>query len=58
MVDLRGRDFLKLLDFSTEEIEHLLNIAIRLKEMKKKSPEPKLGGSKCFSAIRITRRSR
>ena len=34
MVDLRGRDFLKLLDFSTEEIEYLLKSASKFKEMK------------------------
>ncbi len=34
MVNLRGRDFLKLLDFSTEEIEYLLDSAHRLKELK------------------------
>ena len=35
MVDLKGRDFLKLLDFTTEEIEYLLDSAARLKEMKR-----------------------
>ena len=35
MVDLRGRDFLKLLDFTPFEIEHLLDTAFRLKEMKR-----------------------
>ena len=34
MVNLKGRDFLKLLDFTTEEIEHLLDVAIKLMEMK------------------------
>ena len=34
MVDLRGRDFLRLLDFSKEEIEQLLDTAARFKEMK------------------------
>ena len=32
---LKGRDFLKLLDFSTEEIERFLYLAARLKAMKK-----------------------
>ena len=31
MVDLRGRDFLKLLDFTPEEIEHLLAVSSALK---------------------------
>lgn len=35
MVDLRGKDFLKLLDFTTEEIYHLLNIAYNLKQLKR-----------------------
>ena len=35
MVDLRGRDFLKLLDFTTEEIYHLLNVAYNLKQLKR-----------------------
>lgn len=34
MVDLRGRDFLKLLDFTSEEIEYLIKVAVRLKEMR------------------------
>ena len=32
---LKGRDFLKLVDFSTEEINRMLHYAARLKEMKK-----------------------
>ena len=45
MVDLRGRDFLKLLDFTTEEIEYLLDSAARLKEMKRNGiPHPYLKG--------------
>ena len=36
MVDLRGKDFLKLLDFTKEEIECLLDTASRFKEMKHK----------------------
>ncbi len=36
MVNLRGRDFLKLLDYTPEEIEYLLDISFRLKEMKKR----------------------
>ena len=45
MVDLRGRDFLKLLDFTTEEIEYLLESATRFKEMKHNGiPHPYLKG--------------
>lgn len=35
-MDLRGRDFLKLLDFTPEEIGYLLDLAAQLKEKKKK----------------------
>ena len=35
-MDLKGRDFLKLLDFSGEEILYLLDLAAELKEKKKK----------------------
>ena len=34
-MDLKGRDFLKLLDFSAEEIVYLLDLAAELKEKKK-----------------------
>lgn len=34
MVDLRGRDFLTLLDFSEEEILHLLKVSENLKKLK------------------------
>ena len=36
MVDLRGRDFLKLLDFTPKEIEHLLKVSATLKKQKHK----------------------
>lgn len=35
MADLKGRDFLKLLDFTPEEILYLLSVAKRLKQEKK-----------------------
>lgn len=35
MMDLKGRDFLKLLDFTPEEIRYLLDLAKRLKAEKK-----------------------
>lgn len=35
LMDLRGRDFLKLLDFSKEEIRYLLDLAIDFKKKKK-----------------------
>ena len=39
MVSLKGRDFLKLLDYTPEEIRHLLDVAIELKR-KKHNGEP------------------
>ena len=39
MIDLRGRDFLKLLDYTPEEIRHLIGVAKSFKE-KKKNREP------------------
>ncbi len=35
-MDLKGRDFLKLLDFTAEEMTYLLDLAAELKEKKKK----------------------
>ena len=34
-MDFYGKDFLKLLDYSPEEIEYLIDLAIRLKGEKK-----------------------
>ena len=34
-MNLKGRDFLKLLDYTPEEIEYLLDLAVELKEKKK-----------------------
>lgn len=36
MIDLKGRDFLKLLDFTPEEITYLLDFAAELKDKKKR----------------------
>ena len=42
---LKGKSFLKLLDFTTEELQYLLNLAKNLKEDKKnKTEEKKLTG--------------
>ena len=44
-MDLKGRDFLKLLDYKTEEIEYLIDLAAELKEKKKKGiPHEELKG--------------
>jgi ornithine carbamoyltransferase len=43
--DFKGRDFLLLLDFSAEEIKHLINVAVELKAIQKKGePYPYLQG--------------
>ena len=34
-MDLKGRNFLKLLDYTPEEMEYLLDLAAELKEKKK-----------------------
>ena len=36
MVDLKGRSFLKLLDYTPEEILYLIDLAADLKDKKKK----------------------
>lgn len=36
MMNLKGRDFLTLKDYTPEEIEYLIDLAARLKDMKKK----------------------
>ena len=44
-MDLKGRDFLKLLDYKSEEIEYLIDLAAELKEKKKKGiPHEELKG--------------
>lgn len=44
-MDLKGRDFLKLLDFTPEEMEYLLDLAAELKDKKKKAfPWIRCGG--------------
>ncbi len=41
-MDLKGKDFLKLLDFSSEEIMYLIDLAADLKEKKKKGIQHRL----------------
>ena len=44
-MNLVGRDFLKLLDYTSEEIEYLIDLAAELKEKKKKGiPHEELKG--------------
>ena len=48
-MNLYGRDFLKLLDFTTEEIEYLIDLAAELKD-KKKNGIP-IKGMRCFRSV-------
>ena len=51
-MNLKGRNFLKLLDFSTEEILYLIQLAAELKEKKKKGiPHDTLKGKECRSDL-------
>ena len=38
-INLKGKNFLKLLDFTPEEIKYLLDISIQLKKEKKENSE-------------------
>ena len=51
MVDLKGRDFLKLLDFEAEEIEYLIELAAKLKAEKKAGIAHKLHEGKNVALI-------
>ena len=44
---LAGRDFMKLLDFSKEEIQEILNVAKRLKKEKKEAVRRYPHGEAC-----------
>ena len=44
-MDLKGRSFLKLLDFTPEEISYMLDVAADLKD--KKNPRGQSAGKKC-----------
>ncbi|MBQ7549519.1 MAG: ornithine carbamoyltransferase [Clostridia bacterium] len=50
-MNLKGRDFLKLLDFSAEEIVYLLNLAAELKEKKKSGVPHRLHEGKNVALI-------
>ena len=51
MINLKGRDFLKLLDFSPEEIEYLIDLAAELKAKKKSGIPHKLCEGKNIALI-------
>ena len=48
---LKGKSFLKLLDFTTEELQYLLNLAKKLKEDKKNGTEKKTMTGKNIALI-------
>ena len=50
-MDLKGKDFLKLLDFSPEEIEYLIDLALELKAKKKAGIPHKLCEGKNIALI-------
>ena len=50
-IDLKGRDFLKLLDYTTEEIEYLIDLAAELKAKKKCGIPHKLHEGKNIALI-------
>ena len=51
MLNLQGRDFLKLLDFNSNEIEYLLDLAARLKAEKKAGIQHKIHQGKNVALI-------
>ena len=50
-MNLKGKSFLKLLDFTSEEIEGLINLAIKLKAEKKNGVEHKLCAGKNIALV-------
>lgn len=50
-IDLKGRNFLKLLDYTPEEIQYLLDVAAKLKEKKKKGISTKVHEGKNIALI-------
>ena len=51
MVNLKGKSFLKLLDFSSEEIEYLIDLAAKLKKEKKLDKSQKKFNNKSVALI-------
>ena len=51
MINLKGRDFLKLLDYTPEEIEYLIDLAAKLKAEKKQGIPHKLHDGKNIALI-------
>ena len=51
MINLKGRDFLKLLDYSPEEISYLIDLASKLKQQKKKGKKHQIHKGKNVALI-------
>ena len=51
MINLKGRDFLKLLDYTSEEMEYLIDLAAKLKAEKKQGIPHKLHDGKNIALI-------
>jgi ornithine carbamoyltransferase len=51
MLSLRNRDFLKIADFSPEELEYLLQVAARLKKLRRQGAEPRFLQGKNIALI-------
>ena len=51
MINLKGRDFLKLLDYTSEEMEYLIDLAAKLKAEKKQGIPHKLHAGKNIALI-------
>ena len=52
-VSLSGRNFIKLLDFSTEEIEYLLKLSKNLKDMKRAGVPHRYLEGKTYNLVRL-----
>ncbi len=51
MVNLKGKSFLKLLDFTTEEIEYLIDLSAKLKKQKKSGKSQRKFNNKSVALI-------
>ncbi len=51
MVNLKGKSFLKLLDFTTEEIEYLIDLSAKLKKQKKSGESQRKFNNKSVALI-------
>ena len=56
-MNLKGKDFLKLLDFSGEEITYLIDLAAKLKDLKKEGIPHRYCQGKNIALIEAVERS-